>query len=482
MHRKGLLTLFFVCGLSIYFGGACLAQRPSQPNIVFVMVDDLGYGDLSCYGQKGFSTPHLDRMAEEGLRFTDAYSGCTVCAPARSTLMTGLHTGHTPVRGNTGGIALPGNSATLAEGLKLSGYVCGGFGKWGLGDLDTEGVPENQGFSRFFGYYHQIHAHNYYPEYLIDTGVKTWLPAHFGLKNSEFGPGAFPTTYRGKRLQFSHDLIKQAMFEWIRENADRPFFCYAPWTPPHGRYEFPETDPAWNQVKDKPWPIQAKVHAAFALRIDRDMGDLFSLLIELNIDEKTMVFFCSDNGAASRFDGSLNSSGPLKGQKRSMYEGGIRVPFLVRWPGVVAPGRTSSEPIYFPDMYPTLIELAASRRGRPRRVDGVSFAPLIRGQSDKVNRRSDDFLYWELPQYNWQERKYDGTLKQAMRQGRWKLVRDNSRESWEVYDLQTDLGETQDLAEESGVIIRKAESWLRRFRANPMDQVEPEMPEGRRFR
>ncbi|MCG8450950.1 MAG: sulfatase-like hydrolase/transferase, partial [Pirellulales bacterium] len=289
---------------------ACVGEVPSHPNLLFLLVDDMGWADLGCYGQQAYATPNLDRLAAEGTRFTQAYSGCTVCAPARCTLMTGLHMGHCAVRGNSGGIALPDSAVTLPEVLQQAGYRCGGFGKWGLGDIGSEGAPERQGFDLFYGYYHQIHAHNYYPKYLVRNSQKEMLDK-----------GAY-----------SHYLIVEETREFIRANSGQPFFCYAAWTPPHARYQIPKDDPAWQAVKDKPWPKPARGHAAFNLMLDRQVGELLELLEELKIDDKTIVFFCSDHGSSGRFEGSLNSCGPLTGQKRSMHEGGLRTPLIVRWP------------------------------------------------------------------------------------------------------------------------------------------------------
>ncbi len=329
-----LAALFLVAG-----NGFC-GQRP---NIIYVIVDDMGYADLSCYGQKGYQTPNLDKMAAQGIRFTNAYSGSTVCAPARSTIMTGQHTGHTPLRVNGGGAPLPEEVVTLAEVLKQAGYATGGFGKWGLGDVYTEGVPENQGFDRFFGYYDQGHAHNYYPSFLVDTGKRYDLDK------------TLP-----KAKHHTQNIIFGKMKRWIRDNKDGPFFCYAPWTPPHAKYQIPEDDPAWLAVKDKNWPARTKGHAAFNLMVDRHIGELFALLRELGIDDNTIVFFSSDNGASMRNDGTLNSCGPFRGFKRSLHEGGLRVPFLVRWPGKIKGGQECDLPVYIPDQLPTFAQLAGA--------------------------------------------------------------------------------------------------------------------------
>ena len=306
------------------------------PNIVFIIVDDMGWMDLGCYGSRHIKTPNINRMAAEGMRFMQAYSGCTVCAPARSVLMTGLHMGHTPVRGNTGGIPLLDEDITVAEVLKKAGYVTGGFGKWGLGEVGTTGVPEKQGFDEFFGYYHQVHAHDYWTPYLWQNSKKVPI-----------------TGEEGSAERYSHNWIFMKTLDFISRNKDKTFFCYAPWTPPHGKYQIPESDPAWQMYKDKPWPRNAKVAAAMDTMLDRHVGLLLTLLKKLNIDENTIVFFVSDNGAAQRFDGVLDSSGPIRGFKRSLYEGGIRVPMIVRWPGKIAPAKLSNLQCSFADVIPT---------------------------------------------------------------------------------------------------------------------------------
>ena len=451
-----------------------------RPNVVFIIVDDMGWADLGCYGQKGYATPHLDRMAAEGIRFTQAYSGCTVCAPARSTLMTGLHMGHTPVRGNTGGIPLPDRAITVAEVLKKAGYATGGFGKWGLGDLDTEGVPERQGFDVFFGYYHQIHAHYYYPDYLIDTGKKVPLPGNEGFYQAHKGQGGMPAKSQGLTRKFSHSLIKKRMFDWIRANSDRRFFCYAPWTPPHGRYEIPTSDPAWQQVKDRPWPMRARVHAAFDILVDRHVGEVLRLLEELRIDKETVVFFCSDNGSDLRFEGSLDSCGPLSGSKRSMREGGIRVPLIVRWPETIRPGQVSDLPTYFPDVFPTLVDLAGAEQHVPESIDGVSIVPTLLGRRDEQKRH--DYMYWEWPMYNWGKRRYSGKLGQAVRHGKWKLIREGEHPTGELYDLSQDIGERRNVAGKHPEIVSRLMSWIDRNRVDPPAQKEPVAPQGKNYR
>lgn len=435
-----------------------------RPNLIFIMVDDMGWADLGCYGSKQIRTPHIDAMAAQGIRFTQAYSGCTVCAPARSVLMTGLHAGHTPVRGNTGGVALPADAVTVAQVLRQAGYATGGFGKWGLGDVQTEGVPEQHGFDEFFGYYHQIHAHDYWTDYL-------W-------RNSEKVPAAGT---RGSAERYAHNRIFERTLDFVRRHQDEPFFCYAPWTPPHAAFEIPESDPAWQIYKDKPWPRDARVMAAMNTMIDRQVGELLALLRELGIERETIVFFCSDNGAAERFDGVLDSSGPLRGSKRSMYEGGIRVPLIAYGPGRIPPGRTSDLPCYFADVMPTLADLAGASDHVPNAIDGLSLAPTLSGGA--APQPVHEFMYWEWHLYDWdRNRPVPNGLMQAVRLGRWKIVRHRSDESFELYDLTTDVGESDNVAAQHPEIIEKVEAYIARDRTAPAPQIEPSMPPGRRYR
>ncbi len=469
MKRRDFLKAMGV-GMASLATEGCVGAYPKRrgsasdagPNIVFIIVDDMGWADLGCYGSKQIKTPNIDRMAAEGVRFTDAYSGCTVCAPARSVLMTGLHMGHTSVRGNTGGIPLRDEDVTVAEVLKKGGYTTGGFGKWGLGDVGTPGVPEKQGFDEFFGYYHQVHAHDYWTPYLWRNSEKVPMQGE---------PGSME--------RYTHHRIFDQTLKFIRGNKRSRFFCYAPWTPPHGKYQIPESDPAWAIYKDKDWPQSAKVAAAMDTMIDRHVGQLLDLLNELDLDERTIVFFCSDNGAAQRFDGVLDSSGPLKAFKRSMYEGGIRVPFIARWPGRIKPGTESNLPTYFADMMPTFAELAGAGRYMPRNLDGLSIVPTLLGRE---KQKKHEFMYWEWGRYNWaKDRNEPGGPAQAVRMGKFKAVRPKPGAPFELYDLSKDIAETSNIAAEHPDIVAKIEKWIKQNRVAPRPQIEPKKPQGKRF-
>lgn len=482
------LVLAAVCGLSradaealnapVSASGASGAS--GAPNIIYFIVDDLGWADLGCFGSEAIKTPNIDRLAAEGMRFTQAYAGCTVCAPSRAVLMTGQHGGHTSLRSNTGGVSIRDEDTTIAEVLKPADYTIGGFGKWGIADVGTPGVPEKQGFDEFFGYYHQIHAHYFYPDYLWHNSTKVELPANAGFyeTNPRGTAGAVDVNADGATRQFSQYLIVEQMLRFLRENKDKRFFCYAPWTPPHGGYEIPASDPAWALYKDKDWPEKAKVHAAYVTMVDRQVGQVLDLVKELGLDEKTIIFFCSDNGASDRFEGSLNSSGPLRGQKTQMYEGGLRTPLMARWPGRIKPASVSEHVCYFADIMPTLAELAGATA--PSNIDGISIVPTLLGRGEQ---KPHDYLYWEWVGYNWNNQPLDPRkLGQAIRVGDMKLVRGAATKPWELYDLASDMAEQHDLAKERPEMVKQLEQKIRQVRTEPLPQIEPKMPKGKKYR
>ncbi len=447
--------------------GAVYAAPP--PNSLLVMVDDLGPADLGCYGSQEVRTPRLDAFAREGMKFEQAYAGCTVCAPTRSVLMTGIHMGRTSVRLNTGGVPILDSDVTIAEVLKAADYATGGFGKWGLGDIHTEGAPERQGFDVFHGYYHQIHAHSYWPKYLIRNSEKE------------------PNTPRKLRTAegYSHYKTLAETKAFIRRSAadtERPFFCYAPWCPPHGHYELPAEDPANEYYKDKPWTPRTKKLAAMITMTDRHFGELLDLLDELGIADNTVVLFSSDNGGSEHQDiiDAINPGGELRGHKRTMTEGGIRTPFLVRWPGHTKPGTTTREVISHQDVLPTLAAIAGLGDAVPEAVTGLSFANLLEG---KPMEEAHDYHYWEWPRWDWSmQRLVPGGTMQALRQGDWKILRHRSDAPWELYHLPNDVGEANNLAEQHSAKVKALAKLAAAARVPMRPQTEPEMPDGKKFR
>lgn len=446
------------------------AKGTGRPNVVFILADDLGYGDVGCYGQDKIRTPNIDRLATEGLRFTDAYSGCTVCAPSRSVLMTGLHTGHTPIRGNGMG-SLLADEKTVAEIFREAGYTTGGFGKWGLGEEPgAPGVPSRKGFDQFFGYLNQAHAHFYYPEFLYDN------EREYPLKGNE----------GGKRTTYSHDVIAQKALDFVRQNHKTPFFCYLPFTLPHWELLVPEDSLAEYRGKFEErafidprnhYARQDESRAAYAAmitRMDRDIGRLMNLLKELNIDENTIVFFSSDNGSAMpiRGDDYFRSKGEFRGHKGNFYEGGIRVPLIARWPGRIPADTATNLVCGFQDFLPTAAELIGAEA--PPDIDGISLVPTLLG-SEAAGRRQQahEYLYWELPRRDtkdrWNYRKE--TPPQALRAGEWKAVRPRPDGPVEVYNLKSDPGEQKDLAAASPAVKARLESLLKTARTEPRPAV-----------
>jgi arylsulfatase A-like enzyme len=398
-----------------------MARRARQPNIVMVTLDDLGSADLGCYGQTKIRTPHIDALARQGTRYTQCYAGAPVCAPSRAVLMTGMHGGHAAIRANAGTVALEPQDVTVATLLQREGYVCGGFGKWGLGDAHSTGSPGKHGFDRFFGYLHQVHAHSYYPEFLWDCTAK-------GDRRVDTGGG------------YSADLIAERTLEWVKENAARPFFLHASWTLPHGKFEIPDV----GEYAKEEWTQGQKVYAAMVTKADSHVGRLVKLLDELGLASDTLLLVTSDNGGQAGEDHGYSffeSNGTLRGAKGSVYEGGIRVPMIARWPKRVKAGATHAGVWSFCDFLPTALEVAGSRRKVD--VDGVSVAGMLTG--GRVPRR--EYLYWEQNSFDIPKQVFRGEqLQQAVRFGNWKAVRVRPGAAVELYDLGADATETKDLA------------------------------------
>ena len=439
------------------------AAEGRKPNIVFLLADDLGYGDLGSYGQKKIRTPHIDSLARNGMRFTQHYSGNAVCAPSRCVLMTGRHPGHAIVRNNRelqpeGQFPLPVDTVTLPKLLQRAGYVTGAFGKWGLGGPGSSGDPLNQGFDRFFGYNCQRVAHNYYPTSLWSNAERIPLRNPPFPSKQKLAPDADmndPETYRQFSGQdYAPDLIAEEALRFIKAQQDKPFFLYFPSTIPHlalqvpedslAQYagEFPET-PYDGSRGYLPHRTPRAAYAAMISRLDRDVGAMIALIRELGLEDDTIFIFTSDNGPLfEKFGGTdsdfFESAAHLRGRKGSLYEGGVRVPCVVQWKGRITPGTTSDRVTGFEDWLPTLLELAALRN-HPAGIDGISFAPTLLGESQPER----PFLYREFPSYGGQ---------QSVRIGDWKAVRQNlarkdaTTPKTELYNLAADPSERKDLA------------------------------------
>jgi arylsulfatase A-like enzyme len=406
-----------------------------KPNIVFIMADDLGYADLGCYGQKDILTPNIDQLARDGIRFTQAYAGSTVCAPSRSSLMTGMHNGHNRVRDNIPHYEdyLQDEEITLADVLNSVGYRCGGIGKWSLGTAGSTGRATNQGFDMFFGYLDQDHAHYYFPEYMDDNEGRHEMPGNPQSKE-----------------HYSHDLMTDRAIQFIRKSKDEPFFFYGAYTVPHfshasecpTKFAVPTDEP----YSDRDWDQASKNYAAMITRLDADVGRIVTLLEELGLTDNTLIIFTSDNGAFGGAPKRFQSSGPLRGHKRVLYEGGIRVPFIAHWPGKIPAGKISNEIIAFWDMMPTLAEVAGTPA--PDAIDGRSAMDALLGGK---RQSPHDYLYWDYGHCR-------ARFSQAVRLGDWKAVRNGRENAIELYDLKTDLGETTDVASAHPDVVSKIDA------------------------
>jgi len=465
--QKSMKLLFI--SLLILLG--CSSKKPldqqdgRRPNIIYILADDLGYGDLSIYGQKKFATPNIDKLAQEGIKFTQHYSGSTVCAPSRSSLMTGLHTGHTPIRGNKewkpeGQWPMPADTYTMAEMLKDAGYVTGAFGKWGLGYPGSEGDPNNQGFDEFYGYNCQRIAHNYYPFHMWHNHEKVMLEGNEGQGRGTYGP----------------DPTHQLALKFLEDNKDKEFFMFYPSAIPHAELFAPESyiekyrgkflpEKEYKGVDDGenfklgPYGSQHESHAAFAAMVnylDDQVGELVAKLKELGIDDNTIIMFTSDNGPHMEGGADpdfFNSNGILKGYKRDLYEGGIRVPMIVWWPEKIYAASTTDHVSAFWDVMPTIADITGV--DAPKGIDGISFLPtLLDGEQEK-----HDYLYWEF---------HERGGRQALRRGDWKLVQYNvnkdPRNPFELYNLKDDPGEENNLADANPEIVEKLKALLQNAR------------------
>ncbi|MDA1312710.1 MAG: arylsulfatase [Acidobacteria bacterium] len=445
MNRRHFLS---ITAASLATGATAQTLNTAKPNIIFILADDLGYGDLGCYGQQLIDTSNIDRLAAEGMRFTDAYAGSTVCAPSRSCLMTGQHTGHTRVRNNgsptMGRVSLWHSDVTVAEVLNGAGYSTSMIGKWGIGEAGSTGVPTQQGFDEWFGYLNQGHAHNFYPEHLWRNDTEVFLAGNRG----------------GLRQQYSHDLFADEAIEFLSNHSDGPFLLYLPLTIPHANNELGRATgdgmevPDYGPYAEKNWPTTEKGFAAMITRMDRDIGRIMAKLKELGIDDNTIVFFSSDNGPhreGGHTPDFFGSQGGLRGIKRDLYEGGIRVPTIARWPGKIQAGAVSDHPWAFWDFLPTAAELAGAPI--PGNIDGISIVPTLLGK----DQPGPDYLYWEFI--------LGKNFHQAVRKGHWKAVRHDADQPIELYDLAADQAESHNVAAEHPDIVRQMEGILAKARS-----------------
>ena len=459
-------TLLFLLSAFVLAAAPTSAQETEAtddgrpPNIIFIMADDLGYGDLGAYGQGQIQTPRLDQMADEGMRFTQFYAGATVCAPSRSVLMTGLHTGHTRVRGNAGGDltiqALQPEDVTVAEVLANAGYTNGLVGKWGLGDEGAAsfGLPTNQGFDHFFGYLNQVHAHNYYPEFLWLNEEK--VPLRNEVERVDNSYGGFTGGYATTRVDYTHDLFADSALAFVERHESEPFFLYLALTIPHANNEERHTDdyhgmevPDYGPYADTDWPEPQKGHAAMITRMDADMGRLLDRIDSLGLGENTIIFFTSDNGPHNEGQAEadfFDSNGPLRGTKRALYDGGIRVPMIVRWTGHVPAGTTNDYIGYAGDFMATAADLAGTTP--PDSLDSISLVPTLLGNNDE--QVEHEYLYWEF---------YEQGSRQAVRMGPWKGIRQPMfTGEIELYNVEKDLGEENNVAAEHSDVVAEIEA------------------------
>ncbi|THU40860.1 arylsulfatase [Niastella caeni] len=450
---KPFIAVALICTFNLLQPGHSLGQQAKavRPNIIFILADDLGYGDLGCYGQQLIQTPNLDAMAKQGMRFTQFYAGTSVCAPSRSSLLTGQHTGHTPIRGNKGvepegQWPIPDSAITIAEVLKKGGYTTGDFGKWGLGPVASSGDPVKQGFDVFYGYNCQSKAHNYYPDHLWENDTRI----------------DFAANTPGRPTDYAAELIQQKALKFIEQQKTNPFFLYLSYTLPHAALQVPNDSlfekykklfneqpvpvEPWNGKGYAPQAYPRAAYAAMVSRLDAYVGQVLQKLKEYGIDKNTLVIFSSDNGPHKEGGNDpsyFNSNGSLRGIKRDLYEGGIREPMIAWWPGKVKAGSTSDYIGAFWDFLPTFAELA--QQPQPNNIDGISIVPVLFSQKKAPEH---PWLYWEF---------HEQGGKQAVRMGKWKGIRLNAASDpngpIELYDLQKDVSEKNNVADKNTYIV-----------------------------
>jgi arylsulfatase A-like enzyme len=457
------INAFFI--ISILFVGLIpkkqtnpiISNKKIKPNIIYILVDDMGYGDLGCYGQKEIKTPAIDQMAKEGMRFTRHYSGSPVCAPSRCVLLTGLHTGNAKIRGNQPTIELDQKDTTIAAVLKSAGFKTGVIGKWGMGDESSNGTPAKMGFDYFFGYLNQVRAHNYYPDYLHRNDVKVPIANQVIYTDDGYSKGVGSAS-TNKKI-YSHNIFANEALEFVEKNAKSPFFLYLAFTIPHANNEYKLSKaehgmevPDYGMYESKEWPNAQKGLAAMISYLDKDIGRLRAKLAELGIDKNTIIIFSSDNGPHSEGNNDaafFNSSGGLRGAKRDLYEGGVRVPMIACWPGTIKSGQVSDHISAFWDVMPTVSQIAGV--ASPIKTDGISFLPTLLGKKQKTH----DNLYWEFNEQGG---------KQAVLKGNWKLVKLNlfnpSTTKVELYNLAKDPAEQYDVSAKHPDIVAEMKANL----------------------
>lgn len=420
-------------------------QTRRPPNIVFILADDMGYGDLGCYGQTRIATPNIDRLAGEGIRFTQAYAGATVCAPSRCCLMTGKHTGHSTVRGNKKPeVGIRPDELTIPAALKQRGYSTALYGKWGLGGPGTGSLPTRRGFDDFYGYLDQQHAHTAFPEHIWNKENEVMLTANWFYQRQQFAP----------------DLFAEKTYEFLDQPRQNPFFLYFPTIIPHANNELGRLkpngmeSPDLGQYASKDWPEQEKTFAAAITRLDGYVGKILDLLDKHNQAENTLVVFSSDNGPhaeGNHKSGFFESSGPLRGIKRDLHDGGIRVPMITRWKGTIKSGQTSDATFAFWDFLPSFAALAGA--SAPKGIDGINVVPTI----TEGKQVEHDHFYWEF---------HEGGFAQAVRKGNWKLVKQRPSFVSELYDISKDVGEKNNIASQHPQVVAELEKLFKTSRTD----------------
>jgi arylsulfatase A-like enzyme len=431
-----------------------IGAEAGKPNLIFILSDDVSMGDLGAYGQKIIQTPNLDQLCKEGTRYTSAYTGTSVCAPARSSFFTGLHMGHCPTRANReinpeGQLPIPENTVTVGSVLKSAGYQTATMGKWGMGMFETSGSPLKNGIDHFFGYNCQRHAHSYFPTYLYNDDKRIEIPENAN----------------GQKKVYAQNLIQEDVLKWVNQQGDKPFFLFYAMTLPHGKFEIDSQ----GIYADKPWSETEKNYAAMVTRLDSDIGALVQLLRDKGIAENTLIVFSGDNGSSfspsseieKRFNQSMD--GKFRGFKRGMYEGALRQAAFAWWPGTVAAGRVTDEPWAFWDLLPTFAELGGAKLPNGYQMDGKSLVEFFKG--GPVPKRES--FYWEL---------HEGGAIQAIRWETWKAVRPGPGKPVELYDLSKDLGERTDLASKHPDLVKKAEEMMHQARTPHPMWPDPSLP------